>query len=67
MESIFESYVKDVSLPSLPSVCARKIRDCHSKGAGAGIRQIVADRSEWGNPQARSLFLEGARLAGMPE
>jgi tetratricopeptide (TPR) repeat protein len=34
---------------------------------GAGIRQIVADRSEWGNLPALALFLEGARLAGMPE
>ena len=28
---------------------------------------FVSDRGEWGNPQARALFLEGARLAGMPE
>ena len=34
---------------------------------GANIRRIVADRSEWGNLPARDLFLEGARLAGMPE
>jgi adenylate cyclase len=33
--------------------------------ARAGL--FVADRGNWGNPEARALFLEGARLAGMPE
>jgi tetratricopeptide (TPR) repeat protein len=33
----------------------------------ASARQIVSDRAEWGNPTARDLFLEGARLAGLPE
>ena len=33
----------------------------------ASASRIAADRGEWGNPKARALFLEGARLAGMPE
>ena len=33
----------------------------------ARARWIVAARGDWSNPQARALFLEGARLAGMPE
>ena len=34
---------------------------------GARAGQIVTDRGQWGNPRAVELFLEGARLAGMPE
>ena len=34
---------------------------------GARALQIVADRGVWGDPSAVALFLEGARLAGMPE
>jgi TolB-like protein/tetratricopeptide (TPR) repeat protein len=34
---------------------------------GAKARQIVADRGDWSNPDAIERFLEGARLAGMPE
>ena len=34
---------------------------------GVTIRQVTSDRGEWGNSAALALFLEGARLAGMPE
>lgn len=33
---------------------------------GLSARQITADHGEWGNPKAVALFLEGARLAGIP-
>lgn len=33
----------------------------------ASARNFIADLGDWGNPKARALFLEGARLAGMPE
>jgi TolB-like protein len=34
---------------------------------GTSTTKILADRSEWGDEAARTLFLKGARLAGMPE
>jgi len=34
---------------------------------GARAGQFIADRGNWGNPEARDLFLKGARLAGLPE
>jgi hypothetical protein len=34
---------------------------------GTSIKQSAADKAEWGSAKALALFLEGARLAGMPE
>ena len=46
---------------------ARALKRLLELAPGASAKVTVGDRGNWGNPKARELFLEGARLAGMPE